>query len=133
MEEILDSRVVNRKLRYLVKWEGFGVEYNSWEAWDNIHAPDLIADFHQKHSGAPRRIRFADFNNMAFRSIPQQVVSSRHSLEGGVDVRGHPHYSISTTKSDNHVSAPAPTSAPTHYIPPHRRVHFSEPHCNLTY
>ena len=39
VEEILDSRVVNRNLRYLVKWEGFGVEHNSWEAWDDVHAP----------------------------------------------------------------------------------------------
>ena len=31
VEEILDSKVMNRKLRYLVKWEGFGVEHNSWE------------------------------------------------------------------------------------------------------
>jgi len=31
VEEILDSRMVNRKLCYLVKWEGFGVEHNSWE------------------------------------------------------------------------------------------------------
>ena len=53
MEEILDSRVVNRKLQYLVKWEGFGVEHNSWEAWDDVHALDLIADFHQKYPGAP--------------------------------------------------------------------------------
>jgi len=28
VEEILDSWMVNRKLRYLVKWEGFGVEHN---------------------------------------------------------------------------------------------------------
>jgi len=29
VEEILDSQMVNQKLRYLVKWEGFGVEHNS--------------------------------------------------------------------------------------------------------
>jgi len=39
VEEILDSRMVNQKLRYLVKWEGFGVEHNSWEPWDNVHVP----------------------------------------------------------------------------------------------
>ena len=31
VEEILDSRVVNWKLQYLVKWEGFGIEHNSWK------------------------------------------------------------------------------------------------------
>ena len=53
VEEILDSRVVNQKLQYLVKWEGFGIEHNSWESQDDIHALDLVADFHQKHPGAP--------------------------------------------------------------------------------
>jgi len=38
--------MVNQKLRYLVKWEGFGVEHNSWEPWDNVHAPELVADFY---------------------------------------------------------------------------------------
>ena len=40
VEEILDSRMMNRKLCYLVKWQGYGVEHNSWEPWDNFHAPE---------------------------------------------------------------------------------------------
>jgi len=49
VEEILDSQMVNWKLHYLVKWEGFGVEHNSWESWDNIHALKLVADFYWRH------------------------------------------------------------------------------------
>ena len=37
VEEILDVKMLNKKLRYLVKWEGFGIEHNSWEPWDNVH------------------------------------------------------------------------------------------------
>ena len=29
VEEILDSKVINWKLHYLVKWKDFGVEHNS--------------------------------------------------------------------------------------------------------
>ena len=128
VEEILDSRLVNHKLRYLVKWEGFGIEHNSWEAWNNIHAPDLVADFHWKHSRAPRQICFIDFNNMAFYLNPPQVVLGRHSLEGGLDVRGHPPKLVSTTKSNNPISVPAPTSlySPTLMSP-------FQSHCNLNY
>ena len=36
VEKILDSRVINRKLHYLVKWEGYGIEHNSWEPADDI-------------------------------------------------------------------------------------------------
>ena len=38
VEGVLDSKVINQKLCYLVKWEGFGIEHNSWEPWDNLHA-----------------------------------------------------------------------------------------------
>ena len=78
VEEILDSRMVNRKLCYLVKWEGFGVEHNSWEPWDNVHALELVADFYQRHPGAARHICMVDFC-----SIPFHSVSGRHCLEGG--------------------------------------------------
>jgi len=76
VEEILDSCMVNWKLRYLVKWEGFGVEHNSWEPWNNVHAPELVADFYQRHPGAARHICMVDF-----RSIPFRSVLGRHCLE----------------------------------------------------
>jgi len=78
VEEILDSRMVNQKLCYLVKWEGFGVEYNSWEPWDNVHAPKLVVYFYRRHPGAARHIHMVDFC-----SIPFCSVSGCHCLEGG--------------------------------------------------
>ena len=56
VEEILDSRVINWKLHYLVKWEGYGIKHNSWEPADNVYAPECIADFHWKHPEAPHHI-----------------------------------------------------------------------------
>ena len=78
MEEILDSKVINWKLWYLVKWEGFRMEHNSWEPWDDIHAPDLIVKFHWKHPEAACQVRAIDFS-----IIPFCVVPGCHSLEGG--------------------------------------------------
>ena len=46
VEEILDSRMIHWKLRYLFKWEGFGVEHNSWEPWDNIHVKAITTSLH---------------------------------------------------------------------------------------
>src|SRR5271154_1290705 len=83
VEEILDTRMMNRKLRYLVKWEGYGVEHNSWEPWDNVHAPELIAEFYRKHPGAARQVRAVDFTTIPFRSFSPSIVLRRHSLEGG--------------------------------------------------
>jgi hypothetical protein len=115
VEEILDSKVINRKLRYLVKWEGFGIEHNSWEPWDNVHAQDRITEFYRKHPGAARQIRATDFE-----AIPFRVVPSRHSLEGGVDVRGH---SFSASVPPFRASVPSPSNPlnPSAYIIPQRR------------
>ena len=109
---------MNRKLRYLVKWEGFGVEHNSWEPWDNLHAPERVADFYRKHPGAARHIRAADFNSIPFHSYSPSVVSGRHYLEGGVDVRGQSISRLSSDFSDLHTDTSLNTPR---YVPPHRR------------
>ena len=56
VEEILDSKVINRRLQYLIKWEGYGIEHNSWELAEDVHALECVVDFHQRYPGAPRRI-----------------------------------------------------------------------------
>ena len=123
VEEVLDSKVINRKLRYLVKWKDFGIEHNSWEPWDNVHAPDRVADFYRKHPGAARHIRMIEFNSIRFKPL----VPRRHFSEGGVDVRGHP--VLPTDRSTGPISPIGPNYQPTDqpspvvplYVPPHRR------------
>jgi len=105
VEEILDSWMVNRKLHYLVKWEGFGVEHNSWEPWDNVHVPELVVDFYRRHPGAAHHIHMVDFH-----SIPFCSVSGRHCLEGGMDVRGRS--ALSDVSSDISLS---PLYIPLHH------------------
>jgi len=106
VEEILDSQMVNWKLHYLVKWEGFSVEHNSWEPWDNVHVLELVADFYCRHPGAAHHIHMVNFC-----SIPFCPVLGCHRLEGKVDVRGRS--TLSDVSSDN--------SLLPLYIPPHRR------------
>ena len=53
VEEILNSHIFRWKLQYLVKWEGYGVEHNTWEYWDNVgNAADMVNNFHTKNPGA---------------------------------------------------------------------------------
>ena len=82
--------MINRKLCYLIKWEGYGIKHNSWEPWDGVHALDLIADFHQTHPRAPHQIHFTEFKAIPFRPISLPVVSGCHSLERGGRCQGTP-------------------------------------------
>ena len=56
-----DSKMMNRKLCYLVKWEEFGIEHNSWEPWDKVHTPEQVTEFHRKNPGAAQHIWNIDF------------------------------------------------------------------------
>ena len=56
VEEILDSRIFRNQLQYLIKWQGYGSEENSWEPINNINAPRMIRQFHQTHPGRPSQV-----------------------------------------------------------------------------
>ena len=51
VEDILDHRPGKRgsRSRYLVKWLGYGMEYNSWEPVSNLrHSVQLIQKYHDR-------------------------------------------------------------------------------------
>jgi len=85
VEEVLDSCWHWRRFQFLIKWKGFSREHNSWEVASNVKAPDLVAEYYQKHPAAPRHICRTDFNTL-FKS--GTIASRRSNLGGGVNVRG---------------------------------------------
>ena len=116
VEDILDSKLINWKLWYLVKWKDFGVEHNSWEPRENVHVPDIIVDFYWKHPGAARHIRSAEFFFFPFQPT---IMPRHHDSEGGVDVRGH-HSPTPITPV-----IPATSDSPR-YIPPHKQPNLRQ-------
>jgi hypothetical protein len=46
VEEILDSKMFRGRLCFLIKWEGYGVEHNTWEYATDVHAPKCLAEFY---------------------------------------------------------------------------------------
>ena len=90
VEEIIDSRMFRRQLQYLVKWEGYGLEANTWEDSGNVaNALEKVAKFHATHPAAPRHIHVMAFASIPFRPVPITTsASSRCLSEGGVIVRG---------------------------------------------
>jgi len=85
VEEVLDSHWHQRRFQFLIKWKGFSREHNSWEVASNVKAPDLVAEYYQKHPATPRHIHRTDFDTL----FKPGTIASRHSnLGGGVNVRG---------------------------------------------
>jgi hypothetical protein len=70
VEEILDSKMFRGRLRFLIKWEGYSREHNTWEYATDVHAPICLEKFYQKNPSAPRQIRAAIFSAIPFHSVP---------------------------------------------------------------
>ena len=91
VEEILNSRVFQWKPQYLVKWEGYRIERNTWEYLENLnHTPEKVTEFHTKNLGAPRHICALTFGSIPFHPISLSSASSQCSSRGGGDCKGNP-------------------------------------------
>jgi hypothetical protein len=48
--EILDSRIIRRKLEYLIEWQGYNVSERTWEPAANLrHALEMLQEFHHQY------------------------------------------------------------------------------------
>jgi len=53
VEEILDFRVRDGQLEYLIKWMDFGPESNSREPVGIFNCPEKTVEFHRRHRERP--------------------------------------------------------------------------------
>jgi hypothetical protein len=66
VEKILDRKMFCGRLKFKIKWEGYGPEHDSWEYATKVYAPERVADFYQRNLAAPRQIRAAIFSKIPF-------------------------------------------------------------------
>jgi len=69
VEKILDSKMFHGRLKFKIKWEGYGPEHDSWEYATEVHAPERVQEFYRQKPSAPRQIRAATFSAIPFRPI----------------------------------------------------------------
>ena len=50
VEKILDIRTWKSQNQYLICWKGYLSAHDSWEPWENIKAPLLMAEFEKQRS-----------------------------------------------------------------------------------
>jgi len=105
VEEILDSRWHRKRFQFLVKWQGFSREHNSWEAASDVKAPDLVAKYYWKHPAAPRHIRRTDFD--AIFQPQNHCFETQQSWKGG-KYKGTPHTRLRSPLPPNLISLCSP-------------------------
>ena len=75
-------------LQFLVKWEGYGYEENSWVSEQDVMAPDKLHKFYWIHPGAPHQICL-----MAFQSLMSHASRTQHARRGMMSGDTPPHTS----------------------------------------
>jgi hypothetical protein len=87
VEEVLKSRMNRGRLQYLVKWEGYPHEENTWENEENLkNSPDAIREFHTRFPNAPRRIILTANNLMTFVPYENHTIANKaRYFEGNFD------------------------------------------------
>jgi hypothetical protein len=50
VENVVEKRIKKGKVMYLIKWEGYSSEHNTWELEENCNCPELIEQFEKSRS-----------------------------------------------------------------------------------
>jgi len=67
VEEITDSWLKCEKLKFLVKWSGYTIDYNTWEPEANCtNSRDIINEFYKSNPSAPRKLNAQAFTGLIF-------------------------------------------------------------------
>lgn len=62
------------KVYYLIKWHGWGNEYNSWEPEENLCCEDILKEYHKNVAGKQSRKRKFVLSGEDFRTLKKRKI-----------------------------------------------------------
>jgi hypothetical protein len=79
IERVVDLQHHGRggKIQYLIKWKGYPDSENQWVSWDDVNAPELLAEFKEQNPNALSHIRgIVGDENLTSLGFPPTTVRS---------------------------------------------------------
>jgi hypothetical protein len=102
--KILNACFFRQRLQYLVKWWGYDNEDNEWVSVRDVHAPEAVQAFYQRHPNAVRLVRSdrpwqMHFEDALDEGLTPTFIRRKPASVGtwpwrGGDVRGHLHFCL---------------------------------------
>src|SRR5580692_6159390 len=88
-----------RQLQYLIRWKGYSAADDTWEPADQVHAPDLVRKYHQKHPLEGNK------------SVPPRIKNKRLTTRHTTTVSCHPWLPRTSPSTRTHTSSRSPSSS----------------------
>ncbi|CAI6370072.1 unnamed protein product [Macrosiphum euphorbiae] len=85
VDKIVDKRLRNNKVEYLLKWKVYDEADNTWEPKKHLLCEELIRDFEQKQKN---RIKKKGIEGVREHSLSNSTVTSCASSEAGPSKEG---------------------------------------------
>ncbi|EDO48908.1 predicted protein [Nematostella vectensis] len=76
VEKVMDKRVINGGIEYLLKWKGYPDSENTWESEEGLQCPELIEEYEKKKKASSKPSNILDKSALF-------ISSFSHSVEKG--------------------------------------------------
>ena len=89
VDRIMNSRRHgrNRKLQFLIHWEGYSSAHDSWEDAADVHAPEKLEEYYQCKRTAVRALEYKEDTSCSTTSSPNSSPTPLLSLDAGLPLR----------------------------------------------